>query len=272
MIVGGTDRYLALGDSFTEGVGDDKKHWPNGVKGWADWVAEGLARDAPGWEYANLAVRSKRLRHVAAEQLEAAMDPKPTLVTLYAGGNDVMDVGTSMARILQEYESLVARLAQSGAAPLLFTGYDVEVSPPLAPLRSKNHAYNDGIRTIAAKYGATVVDYASWTAYENPAMWCSDRLHMSKRGHKYLAGRVLDLLEVPHGISLKDKSHPPTTWKQRGYGHYRWYMEWVVPLIGRKMRRTTLGDSLGPRWPEPVRVPPKKGLRKLVRASLQATR
>ena len=60
-------------------------------------MAEGLARDQPGWEYANLAIRSKRLRHIIAEQLEPALAMEPTLITLYAGGNDVMDFGTRIA-------------------------------------------------------------------------------------------------------------------------------------------------------------------------------
>lgn len=257
-------RYVALGDSFTEGVGDSNRHLPNGVKGWADRVAEALAHDTPGWEYANLAIRSKRLRHIVAEQIEAAIAMEPTLITLYAGGNDVMDVGTSITQILEHYEFLVSQLAGSGATLLLFTGYDVEVSPLLTPLRRKNHAYNAGIKEIAAKYGATVVDYAALDAYANPRMWCSDRLHMSKRGHKYLAAHVLEILEVSHSIMLKEKKLPPTpTWKQRGHGHYLWVREWVVPLIARKIRGTTLGDSLAPRWPQPVRVPPKKGLKKL---------
>lgn len=260
-------RYVALGDSFTEGVGDASRHLPNGVRGWADRVAEALARDTPGWEYANLAIRSKRLRHIIAEQIEPALAMEPTLITLYAGGNDVMDVGTSITSILDQYEFLVSRLAESEATILLFTGYDVEVSPLLAPLRRKNHAYNLGIKAIAAKYGATVVDYAALQAYANPRMWCSDRLHMSKRGHKYLAAHVLEVLQVSHGIVLKEKSHPPKlTWKQRGHGHYLWVAQWVVPLIGRKIRRTTLGDALTPRWPEPLRVPPRKGLKKVARS------
>ena len=39
-------------------------------------------------------------------------------------------------------------------------------------------------------------------------------------------------------------------------------------MFGRKLRGTTLGDTLTPRWPEPVRVPPKKGLKKLARSRL----
>ncbi|WP_253901480.1 SGNH/GDSL hydrolase family protein [Arthrobacter sp. PAMC 25486] len=261
---------MALGDSFTEGVGDANTHLPNGVRGWADRVAEGLARAQPGWEYANLAIRSKRLRHIIAEQLEVGIAMEPTLISLYAGGNDVMDLGTRVADILEEYEHIVARLAQTGATLLLFTGYDVEVSPLLAPLRRKNHAYNDGVRTIAEKYGAVLVDYATFGVYAHPRLWASDRLHMSKAGHKYLAARVLEQLGVPHGIALKHKPEPAARgtveWVR---DQYLWMNDWVLPMFGRKLRGTTLGDELAPRWPEPVRVPRKKGLKKLARASQQ---
>lgn len=260
-------RYVAIGDSFTEGVGDASKHLPNGVRGWADRVAEGLARQEPGWEYANLAIRSKRLRHIIAEQREAAVAMAPTLITVYAGGNDVMDLCTKVADILAHYERLVADLAQTGATLVLFTGYDVEVSPLLGPLRRKNHAYNDGVRRIAVKYGAVLVDYATFQAYTNPRMWGPDRLHMSKAGHKYLAARVLDTLGVPHSIAHKHRVRAPRGVRQWTRVQYAWLTEWVVPMFGRKLRGTTLGDALSPRWPEPVRVPPRKGLKKLARAS-----
>lgn len=258
-------RFVALGDSFTEGVGDASKRRPNGVRGWADRVAEGLASECPGWEYANLAIRSKRIRHIIAEQLELAVAMEPTLITLYAGGNDVMDLGTKIPDILEQYEYLVARLEQTGAILVLFTGYDVEVSPILGPLRRKNHAYNDGVRLIAARHGAILIDYAAMNVFENPRMWCADRLHMSKHGHKYLAARVLEVLAVPHEINVQDKRKaPPGVWR-RIREHYLWFTEWVLPMFGRKIKGTTLGDALAPRWPEPIRVPPKKGLKKLVK-------
>ena len=57
-------RYVAVGDSFTEGVGDWR---PDGTpRGWADRVAEGLAAysDEPV-TYANLAIRGRLLVPIA---------------------------------------------------------------------------------------------------------------------------------------------------------------------------------------------------------------
>src|SRR5688572_17824734 len=59
-------RFVALGDSFTEGVGDDDLSSPNAVRGWADRVAEQLARARPGLAYANLAIRGRLLPQVLA--------------------------------------------------------------------------------------------------------------------------------------------------------------------------------------------------------------
>jgi lysophospholipase L1-like esterase len=263
---GRVGRYVALGDSFTEGVGDPSKHLPNGVRGWADRVAEKLAREQPGWEYANLAVRSKRLRHIIADQVAPAVSVEPTLVSVYAGGNDIMDLGTDVRVLLERYEhELVAPLAATGARVLLFTGYDVEASALLRPLRKRNHLYNDGVRRIARQYGATLVDYWSFDAYQDPRMWASDRLHMSKAGHKYLAARVLEILDVPHSVAAPAWEPLQRTLREWERDQRRWMLDWVFPLAVRKVRGVTLGDALQPRWPTPVRVPPRGGLRKLAK-------
>ena len=261
----GRRRYVALGDSFTEGVGDPSKVLPNGVRGWADRVAEKLAKAQPGWEYANLAVRSKRLRHIIDEQLQPALAMEPTLVTLYAGGNDILDFGTDMDALLKDYELLVAQLSATGATVVLFTGFDVKVSAVLEPFKKRNTLYNQRVREIAAKYGAVLVDYWCFDAYKDPRMWAPDRLHMSKAGHKYLAAQVLDHLDIPHKIEPKAWGPPSRLtlreWERR---QRRWVNDWVVPLFGRKLRGITLGDSLQARWPQPVKVPRKGGLRKLM--------
>ena len=256
--------YVALGDSFTEGVGDYNSRLPNGVRGWADRVAEQLARADPGWAYANLAIRSKRLRQIIAEQLEPALAMEPTLVTLYAGGNDILDLGTDIRTLMKDYEYLVARLAASGATVVLFTGFDVRVSALLEPLKRRNALYNQRVREVASRYEAVLVDYWCFDAFYDPRMWDSDRLHMSKAGHKYLAGQVLDQLGVAHKV--KPKEWAPAAklgLRDRGRGQRRWVSDWVLPLFARKLRGVTLGDELSPRWPDPVRVPPKAGLKKL---------
>ena len=52
-------RFVAIGDSFTEGVGDPEADSPGGLRGWADRFAEVLAEHNSDLAYANLAVRGK---------------------------------------------------------------------------------------------------------------------------------------------------------------------------------------------------------------------
>jgi lysophospholipase L1-like esterase len=260
-------RYVAIGDSFTEGVGDHHRALPNGVRGWADRVAEQLAKHEPGWEYVNLAVRSKRLRHIVGDQLQRALELQPTLITVYAGGNDLLDLGTNIDTLLAQYEEMVAQLAATGARLLLFTGYEVPLPGPLRAFKRRNDQYNAGVRRIADTYGATVVDYWAFEELRDRRMWASDRMHLSKAGHKYVAIQVLEILGVPHSIRLKPRAPLPrrsgVEWER---AQRRWAHDWVFPLIGRKIRRVTLGDDLHPRWPAPVPVPAKGGLRAFARS------
>ncbi|BDI21763.1 SGNH/GDSL hydrolase family protein [Herbiconiux sp. L3-i23] len=260
----GPGRFVAIGDSFTEGVGDLNPTLPNGVRGWADRVADRLARHQPGWQYANLAVRSKRLRQIDADQVPAAIALRPTLITVYAGGNDLLDVGTDVAALMVEYEAMVRDLAATGATLVLFTGYDIVAHPALKVFLRRNRLYNDEVRRIAREVGAVLIDYWRFEEYANPRMWAPDRLHMSKRGHKRLAARVLDALDVPHTISAGPWDPPaPRSAREWLRDQHRWTVDWLLPLVGRKLRRVTLGDTLSPRWPHLVTVPPKGGTRRL---------
>ncbi|MEY2848769.1 MAG: hypothetical protein RI885_1434 [Actinomycetota bacterium] len=257
-------RFVALGDSFTEGVGDASAKLPNGVRGWADRVAERLAKHDPGWEYANLAVRSKRLRQIVADQVPRALELKPGLITMYAGGNDILDVGTDVPRLMADYGRAVAALTATGARVLLFTGYDIPLVPARALFRGRNRLYNEAVRRIADEHGAEVVDFWAFDGLEDRGMWAADRLHLSKAGHKLVAAQVLDQLGVPHPWGAP----PPEPSVRRSIVEWeraqrRWAHDWVLPLLGRKIRRVTLGDDLRARFPDPVAVPRKGGLRRL---------
>lgn len=62
-------RYVAMGDSFTEGIGDPEPSSPGGYRGWADRVAEELGRGHDDFAYANLAVRGRPLQQIIDQQL-----------------------------------------------------------------------------------------------------------------------------------------------------------------------------------------------------------
>src|SRR5205823_1884261 len=125
-------RYVAIGDSFTEGVGDER---PDGsVRGWADLVAAGLAAAAGHTvEYANLAVRGRLLESIVTDQLDRAlaMSPPPTLISLNGGGNDMLRPGADMARLARLTEEAVRRCTDAGVPVLLLAGPDPSGGLPL---------------------------------------------------------------------------------------------------------------------------------------------
>jgi len=65
-------RFIALGDSMTEGMTDelvDGKY-----RGWADRVADTLAKSNPDFTYMNLAVRGKLLKQVIDDQIPTSTE------------------------------------------------------------------------------------------------------------------------------------------------------------------------------------------------------
>ena len=190
-------RYVALGDSFTEGVGDVDASRPNGVRGWADRVAEVLATGTDDFGYANLAIRGRTLRPILAEQLEPAIALEPDLITIYAGGNDLIRPRCDVDALGELYDEAVGTLIATGATVGVFTAFDPGGGGPFARLRGRFAVYNERVREIAERHGAVVLD--SWRMRpEHPElMWSEDRLHLGPLGHRAVAIEVLDTLGVP---------------------------------------------------------------------------
>jgi len=241
-------RYVALGDSFTEGVGDHDVTLPNGVRGWADRLAAVLAAREPGFEYANLAIRGRKLRPILGEQLEPALAMKPDLVTLYAGANDVMRPRIDVDGLIADYDAAVARLVESGARVVLFTAYDPGSHPIFGALRGRFAIYNELVREVADRHATTLVDFWRLRDYRDDRMWDEDRMHMSSAGHQRMAMAVLDALGIEH--ELQTLPFP----ERVALSNLAWARTHAGPWIKRRLTGTSSGDSLDPRWPTPAPI------------------
>lgn len=258
--------FVAIGDSFTEGVGDWEPRLPNGVRGWADRVAKQLSKEDPSWRYANLAIRSRRLDKIIEEQIEPALAMNPDVISFYAGGNDILEFRKDLDKVLAHYSAAVEKLASSGAQILLFTGFDVPVHPMLAPFKRRNWKFNDHVRQLAAQYGhnVTLVDYWQWEVYKDRRMWDVDKLHMNRAGHRYMAIRILELLGANHQLVFEPFGDAQRVgFIQATKRDVEWLRQWVFPMFGRRLRGVTLGDALQARWATPIY--PAMGMKKLYR-------
>nr|WP_257908119.1 SGNH/GDSL hydrolase family protein [Janibacter limosus] len=186
--------FVAVGDSFTEGVGDPHLHYPNRVRGWADRLARQLGRADPTWRYANLAIRSKFLDRVVADQLEPALALDPTHISFCAGGNDLLALRADVDGIADRYEQALLRLVGSGAEVIAFTTFVPRASGLLKPLVRRVDAFNAAIRDLAATHDVTLVDHDAMREFDDRGLWALDRIHLSRPGHKRMAARVAQTL------------------------------------------------------------------------------
>ena len=244
-------RYVALGDSFTEGIGDPEPSSPGGHRGWADRVAEVLSQGNDDFSYANLAVRGKLIRQIVDEQVEPALTLHPDLITISAGGNDVIRPGTDPDEIAAQLDAAIARLSVDGATIVIFTGTDVGFSPVFRSIRGKVAIYNENVRAIAAKYDSIVADQWALTAIQDPRMWAPDRLHLNPLGHHTVARMVLAALNVPNSLEPQQPEPlPAASWRQARTGDLVWARQHLMPWVIRRIRHQSSGDQVLPKRPD----------------------
>ncbi|MEW2632606.1 SGNH/GDSL hydrolase family protein [Streptomyces sp. NPDC048389] len=260
----GTDprflRYVALGDSQTEGMGDGDD--TTGLRGWADRLAEHLAPHNPGLRYANLAVRGRLVGQVRAEQLGPALALNPDLATVVAGVNDLLRPRFDAGEVAGHLEAMFAALAAQGAQVATLTFPDLARITPLArPLASRVTALNDRIRQAARRHGVAVAETGHHRVVTDPRLWSPDRLHAGPLGHQRIAAAVAHALEVPGSDLSWTRPLPPAgtavpTGRHAVTAELRWAATFLGPWLRRRMRGRSSGDGRTAKRPHLLPVSP----------------
>ncbi len=243
-------RYVAIGDSFTEGIGDPEPSSPGGNRGWADRVAEVLGSQAEDFAYANLAIRGKLLQQIIDEQIEPALELRPDLITISGGGNDIIRPGTDPDEIADRFDTAIARLRVGGATVVMFNGPDIGMTPVLGRSRGKVAIYNENLRAVALKHDAIIADMWPLRELQDPRMWAPDRLHFSPLGHHTIARMVLSSLNVEHELEpYSPEPLPIQSWRQARVDDISWAREHLLPWVIRRIRHQSSGDSISAKRP-----------------------
>ena len=255
------ERFVALGDSFTEGMVDEDPEREGEYVGWADRVAAALAARNEGegapFGYANLAIRGRLIDAVLQEQLDAALALRPDLVSLSAGGNDVLRRRVSLDAVMDKLEDAVGRIRETGADVLLFTAPNVAWASLVNRVQPRMVEYTAELWGVGQRTGAFVVDIYTMRSLHDPRMWGEDRIHFSSEGHARVAAQVLWTLGLPY--EARDWVEPLEPADPLGrFESLQADREWVAahlrPWIRRRLRGESSGDARHPKRPEVLPV------------------
>lgn len=265
-------RYVAVGDSFTEGMWDPYPATDGSaagapdapLRGWADRVADILsarriAAGLPPLEYANLAIRGRLLGTIVDQQVPAALAAEPDLVSLVGGGNDVLRPQADIDLLSSRLEDAVAAIRATGADVLVGTGF--KAGAGLAWTRGRTGAYNANIWSIARRHGAYVLDLWGMRSLYDLRMWSDDRIHLTPDGHRRVSQAALEALGLERDDDTYDvplEAAPPVAFSVRARADAQWARTHVAPWVQRRIRGTSTGDERVPKWPTPSSWPPAR--------------
>lgn len=239
-------RYVAIGDSTTEGLNDPDGY--GSYRGWANRFAELIAAQQGQLLYANLAVRGLQTRKILEQQLSSALDMNPDVSTVVSGTNDVLRPRFNVNVYQRDVAEMQRALIAQGATVLTFTLPDLSLVNPTARMaRERVAAMNEALREVSASTGAIVVDLAKHALAGDPRLWSADRLHANSLGHARIAAALANAVGLPG--SDDSWTHPleqraPVSTLDRWADHAKWTGEYLAPWLWRRVRGRSSSDGV----------------------------
>jgi lysophospholipase L1-like esterase len=256
--------FVAIGDSFTEGLDDPypgvtvagagAKAGPSSAfRGWADLVAQRLAAQQPGFQYANLAIRGRLFDAIVDDQVPVALRLRPDLFSFAAGGNDVLRRNFNGPALVSRIDEVVRMLRGSGADVLVFRFADVTRRlPGRRIVLPRAQALNEAAGRATEQYGARLVDLWADDEFVNPLLWSVDRLHLNGYGHRRVAAHALTALDIKPDPQwwVNPEAGPARSWAQRRAADAHWIGQHLVPWAKRRLTGQSSGDLVSAKRPD----------------------
>lgn len=189
-------RFVAIGDSLTEGLGDPVEGYP--TTPWADGIADAFKQVHPDFAYLNLGKRYLAAREVRETQLQPAIDFGPDLASVLAGGNDLGDP-FDPENIEREMDTMISALIGTGATVVTLSMPDVvrsgrypeKMADILGPRLA---AHREITARVAERHDTVFIDYFHHPACEDPSIISADLVHPNMHGHAIINDLVLQAL------------------------------------------------------------------------------
>jgi lysophospholipase L1-like esterase len=254
------NRFIALGDSMTEGMSDEIVNGK--YRGWADRTADVIGFGNPEFTYMNLAVRGKLLQQVIDTQIPLVQEHvtgKDTLISFHAGANDVIRPNYDPAVAKPKYRKGVEALSKTGGTVMLFTVVEkVDGKSKVAELWHERFTdFNEHVREVAKEFGAILMDAKDAQFLGDRRLLNRDRLHLNEEGHWRLSQAVLEGLSFPSNTAWKIPL-PPAPKKSKinsSIENSIWIWTFVLPWIWRRARGKSSGDGRVCKYPTPIKWP-----------------
>ncbi len=211
--------------------------------------------------YANLAIRGKLLTEVLDEQVPPAVEMGADLVSIAAGGNDLLRPSTDPDDLAVTLDTAVAALTGAGSTVMVFTGFDPKAFPVLRLIRGKSAVLTMHVREIAARYKCLITDLWTMRILTDRRLWTPDRLHLTPDGHRRVA---LLACEVA-GLRPSEDWRAPllqglpgepglagaaASWIAARWNDVEWVFEHAAPYLSRRLHGVSSGDGIVPKRPE----------------------
>ncbi len=188
-------RFAVLGEGMAAKEGDDVAGYQD--TGWGERVAAALARRNPELAYADHSERSQSIADVCATQLGPALDFRPDLALLVAGGSDILRRDFERCTdVLADYDAIVTALQRAGADVVTATIFDVTRSTrlpdPWKPaLRRRLDDLAVRVRQVARARGTLHLELAEHPAAELADVYGADLRFLTRRGQAIAAAALI---------------------------------------------------------------------------------
>lgn len=198
-------RYVAIGDSLTEGIWD----WGQGDRraGFAHVLADQLRAQGSELQFHNLGVGGARTSDVMRTQAGRAVELRPDLLTLVVGANDVPT--TTVLQFRRDFAGLIERI-KTGMDGVVVAANLPDVSNLLpaqyasyrSALVGKITEFNAIIAETLRAHEIPIVDLYNSPGSADRRNISSDGLHPNPRGYRLMAAAFADVLNELLGLQL----------------------------------------------------------------------
>jgi acyl-CoA thioesterase-1 len=191
-------RYMALGDSVTQGVGAVDEQ----TGSFPALVAERWRADGCDVELQNAGISGYTAGQILAEQVPQIKSFAPTLITFQTGGNDIVN-GISIDEYRNNVKSVLDAAAGSGARVIVLAQNEWFRSPTGVSYvgdggAAQRATFDDVMIEEASAHGAEFVDMRPLYAEQaQRGQWVEDGIHPTPEAYQAWAEKLSEAVPAP---------------------------------------------------------------------------